>query len=326
MPRRKRLTWKQAKSRFEIHLRARNLSPKTVYCYGLEVDRLADSLGLQGPHEVRVDHLRDYQAGLLSGETSRSGRPLSSRSVYRVRCNLSTFFTWLVEEGFLKESPARRLERPKRSSPLPGCVLTEKEAERLLAAADATTPGGLRDRAIVELLYATGLRRAELVALDLEDVSRPDRLVRVRHGKGDKARVIPLIRSASLRVERYLADARPKLLASYPADARPHDREDDAQRALLLTAWGRRIGAATVAKVLKRLAKKAGIDEGKAVTPHTIRRSFATHLMRGKVNLRSIQLLLGHEKLSTTATYLRLDAEELRREILLHHPRERIDP
>ena len=322
MPRRKRLTWPQAQERFLTHLRARNLSARTVYCYGLEVARLADHLAPLGPQQVRPQDLEGYQAGLLAGTASRSGRALSARNVYRVACTLQTFFRWLLAEDLIARDPAARVERPRRGAPLPGAALPLDETTRLLAAAslaaeaaDArSAPIRARDLAALELLYATGLRSAELRALDLADVDLRERVVVVRHGKGDKARRVPLTRSAALRVEAYLAAARPALL----------ERGAPSEPALLLTAWGRRLGAATLRRALTRLAQRAGVE--RSVTPHTLRRTFATHLLQGGADLRSIQLLLGHSKLTTTALYLQLSPDELRRQILEHHPRERLDP
>jgi integrase/recombinase XerD len=324
MPRLKRLTWPQAKDLFLTHLRAKNLSPQTTYCYGLELDRLAEFLGDKAgvaadaedkqPNQVTLDDLRAYQEGLLAGTASRSGRALSGRNVYRVACTLASFYGWLKDEGYAREDPTRRLERPKLNQPLPGGVLTEREVARLLTAAEEDTPAGLRDRAVVELLYASGLRRAELVALDVTDLDLEARVVRVRHGKGDKGRSVPITRAACLRLEAYLKEGRRRLSV----------RGTPGERALFLTSWGRRMGPATVMRLLHRLARRACLN--KSVSPHVLRRSFATHLLKNKANLRSIQLLLGHEKLSTTAAYLRLDEEELRREILRHHPRERLDP
>jgi len=312
MPRRKRLTWDQALERFRTHLKARNLSRKSVYGYGLEVSRLAEHLSPLLPGQVRTDDLRDYQVGLLSGTASRSGKPVSGRSVYKVICNLATFFRWLLDENAIAKDPTARLERPKQNQPLQGNVLTVDETERLLGAASETSATGLRDRAMVELLYATGLRRAELIALDLGDFNRRERLLHVRHGKGDKARQVPLTRAACLRLETYLKEARPRLAIVA------------SEEALFLTRFGYRVGEPVPMKLLHRLAERAGV--AKRVTPHTLRRTFATHLLQNDVSLRHIQTLLGHEKLSTTARYLALNPEELRREILSHHPRERLDP
>ncbi len=312
MSRRKKLTWSKALEQFKVHLRARNLSNRSVYCYGLEVDHVAAFLTPRQPHQVRTEDLRDYQAGLLAGTASRSGRPLSGRSTYRVACNLATFFRWLLDNNAIGVDPTARLKRPKQNQPLAGSVLTVEETDALLGAAALTSPTGLRNRAIVELFYATGVRRAELLAFDLTDFNRRERLLHVRHGKGDKARSVPVARSAALRLERYLIEGRPTLAGAA------------AQEALFVTRFGQRIGEPVPMRLLHRLAKVAGIT--KVVTPHTMRRSFATHLLQNKVSLRHIQELLGHEKLSTTATYLCLNPEELRREILLHHPRERLAP
>ena len=312
MARLKKLTWEEVEDLFRTHLRARNLSPKTVYGYGLEVSRLAQHLRPLRPSQVRTEDLRDYQVGLLSGTASRSGKPLSGRNVYKVICCLATFFRWLVDHNGIRKDPTARLERPKQNQPLQGNVLTVDETQRLLEAAEGPKPVALRNRAMVELLYATGLRRAELIALDLGDFNRRERLLQVRHGKGDKARQVPLTRAAALRLESYLKEGRPLLGA------------DAGEEALFVTRFGQRVGEPVPMKLLHRLAEQAGI--GKRVTPHTLRRTFATHLLQNDVSLRHIQELLGHEKLSTTARYLALNPEELRREILSHHPRERLNP
>jgi integrase/recombinase XerD len=314
MSRRKKLTWKEAAARFRTHLQARNLSPRSVYCYGLEVERLAAHLPSLRPDQVRTDDLRAYQVGLLAGTASRSGRPLSGRSAYRVACNLASFFRWLKDDNAAASDPTARLERPKLNQPLQGSVLSVEEVRRLLdaVAVEEGRPTGLRDRALVEVLYATGVRRAELIDFDVWDFEARERVLCVRHGKGDKGRPLPVTRAAALWIERYLAEGRPRL-ARGPATP-----------ALFLTRFGKRIGEPVPMKLLHRLAKAAGI--AKAVTPHTFRRAFATHLLQNGVSLRHIQKLLGHEKLSTTAAYLCLSPEELREQILLHHPRERLAP
>ena len=313
--RRNHLTWAAAEARFAAHLRARNLSPRSVYCYGLEVRRLAEHLGSRGPEAVTHELLEAYQAGLLAGTASRSGRPLTARTAYRVACNLATFFAWALSEGLVACDPAARAARPRQGAPALGVVLVADEAARLLAAAQARAhrPSGQRDHLALELLYATGLRCAELLALDLADLDLRERLLLVRHGKGDKARRLPLTRTAARAIEAYLAAARPQLLR----------RGAPAEPALLLTAWGRRLGPATLRRALVRLARAAGLS--KPVSPHVLRRSFATHLLQGGADLRSIQLLLGHSKLTTTALYLHLAPDELRRQLLEHHPRERFD-
>jgi integrase/recombinase XerD len=256
MPRRKHLTWAQAADRFATHLRARNLSPRSVYGYGLEVSRLAEHLEPLLPGQVRTDDLRDYQAGLLAGTASRSGRPLTGRTVYRVSCNLATFFGWLKKQNVIATDPTQDNERPKRNRPRQGNVLTVAEAHQLLLAAGSTSPTGLRDRALAELLYATGVRREEVLTLDLSSFNSRERLLHAC-GKGRKYRVIPVTRAAALRLDLYLSEARPALVR------RPHEP------ALFLTHWGKRIGGAFPGRLLRRLATSAEVP--KNVTPHTMR-------------------------------------------------------
>ena len=313
MPRIRPLTWPAARAAFELHLRARNCSQRSVYGYGLEVARLGAYLAGPGPHAVRPADLTRYLAGLMSGQASRSKRPLSGRSAYRVICNLTTFFAWLQDAGHASSDPTLRLERPQRERPLPELPLTQDEAGRLLAAAERGRRAPLRDRAAVELLYACGLRRAELLALDLCDLDLRERLVHVRRGKGGKGRLVPLTRAAALRLERYLAD---------PAGRARHAQP--AELALIVSCLGKRFGEQPLRRLLLRLGRSIGLQ--RPLTPHVLRRSFATHLLQGGADLRTIQVLLGHEKLSTTALYLQLRPDELRRELLLHHPRERLDP
>jgi integrase/recombinase XerD len=312
----KRLTWADALAQYETHLRAARMAESTVYGYLLEATRLRDHLARRSvdrPGQVQLTHLRDYQVGLLTGAASRTGKANGVRTVHRVTTTLATFFGFLTAESLIERDPTLRLERPRLPKAAPGETLSVTEARRLLGAPDRTTPDGLRDRALLEVLYAAGLRRGEVLALDLGDLDHQQREVWVRHGKGDKGRVLPLTRAAWDEVMGYVERGRPALVGEHP----------DGARALFLTRRGGRLGEITLLKLLRRHAQAAGLK--KRVTPHTLRRTFATHLLQNGVNLRHIQVLLGHEKLSTTAVYLRVDTKELRREILLKHPRERID-
>ncbi len=305
---RKTLTWPDALARFELHLRARNRAKLTIENYRRDLGRLRDHVSVR-PDRVTVDHLRGFLVLLMSGTPDR--KRVSAATAGRYVAAQASFFRFLAAEGLIGQDPTTRLERPKLPRRDPGVVLTVDEVARLLDAADGPTPKALRDRAMVEVLYATGLRRAELLALDLGDYVTRERLLVVRHGKGDKARRLPLTRAAALRLDAYLAEGRPSLAAT-PTPA------------LFLARFGDRISAHVPRVLLIRLAAEAGID--KPVTPHTLRRTFATHLLENRVSLRHIQLLLGHSCLAATSTYLCLSAEDLRRELLLHHPRERIDP
>ena len=316
MPKRRPITWEESLDLFETHLRAARRAERTVKLYLLETTYLRDHLGerVLSPASVTVDQLREYQCGLLTGAATRTRKPRSPASVHVATSIMRSFFSFLFEEERLGKDPARRLEHTRVPERPVGDTLSVSELSALLGACDLTTPRGLRDRAIVEVLYATGLRRAELRALDLSDLDRNERIVTVHHGKGDKGRIVPLTRSAFEYVVAYVERARPALVRTH----------FEAKLAMFLSTRGKRISETQVRRLLLALGRKARIET--PIKPHTLRRSFATHLMRGGASLRHIQILLGHSKLDTTAHYLRVDPEELRREILLKHPRERIDP
>lgn len=307
------LTWEEAVDAFLAHLEARRASPRTLYDRRRQLANLETHLDPLRLDQVRLCDLRGYQVGLLSGATAPRRQPLSAGAVANVSSAVRGFFAFLCEEGHLREDPARRLERPRLVERPPQDALKVDEVERLLAAAEGTTPVGLRDRALVEVLYAAGLRRAEALALDVHDLCRRERDLTVRHGKGDRARSVPLTRSAFHQLTAYLERGRPALVSAHA----------DSLGALFLSTRGRRLDRATIRQVLLRLGQAARI--GRAVRPHMLRRSFATHLLQSGASLRHIQLLLGHEHLDTTAVYLRLDPRELRTELLLRHPRERLD-
>jgi site-specific recombinase XerD len=310
MPRRK-LTWPDALDRYETYLRARASADTTIRFRRRHANLFCEYLepGDPRPDQVQLTDLRDYLCSLLTGEGSRSGRPLAASTVAHVASDLRSFFTFLADEKLIPENPAARLESPKVVKQV-GDVLTVRQVKRLFGAIDETRALGRRDRAMLELLYATGVRRAELIALNLADLDHAEREVIVRRGKGGKGRTIPLGRAAYLGVMAYLELGRPELASSHA----------DSASALLLSQWGSRLDEGGVRHALNRLRKKAKLKA--KVTPHTMRRSFATHLLRGGASLRHIQLLLGHASLNTTASYLNLDPQHLRQEIILRHPRE----
>ena len=310
-----KLAWPDALARYEAHLRAARKGDLTVYAYLLEAQRLREHLaraGVDAPGDVTLEHLRAYQVGLLTGTATRTRRPSGVATVHRITTTLGGLFGFLTAEGLLPRDPSLRLERPRLPRALPGDVLSTREALRLLRAPDLSTAGGLRDRALLEVFYGAGLRRAEALGLDLAHLDHRERELRVR-GKGDKERLVPLTRSAWLELMAYLERGRPALVTEHP----------DSGRAVFLSTLGRRLCTLAPLRLLRRCAAAAGLE--RRVTPHTLRRTYATELLKAGVSLRHIQLLLGHEKLTTTALYLRLDTRELRRELLLKHPRERFD-
>ncbi len=313
----KSTSWPAAIDAYETHLRSRRTAEGTTVGYVREVrlfrEHLAEDDDAPTPGEVGVAHLRDYQVGLLTGDASRTGRPLTAGTVARIHTSLAGFFEFLHAEGLITDDPTRRLERPNVPASAVKDVLSVEEVERLLAATDTTSALGLRDRAVVETLYGTGLRRAELLALDLGDVDRAQRLVTVRCGKGGKGRRVPLPRTTHDALMDYVERGRPAL-------AKPGGDVG----AIFLSSRGQRLSPGVVRGIVDRLAKLAGLT--KRLTPHTLRRTYATTLLKHGANLRAIQLLLGHVSLDVTARYLRLDEEDVRREVLLHHPRERMAP
>ena len=312
--RRRSITWDEALEAYDLQLRARRAAKGTLDDHRLYLGYVRahfDRLGLE-PAAITVQHLRAYQAGLFAGTNAPSKKPLSARTVGNVTSKLRRFFSFLVQDEFLASDPTARLEQPRCPRNPVGDVLTEKEVERLLAAAPDTAIGQ-RDRTLIEVLYATGLRRAELLALDLGDLDHDHRDLIVRRGKGGKGRRVPVTRTAWGALTEYLADARATFVTKHP----------DSVVAVFLSQWGRRMNHMGLTRALRGLVTAAGI-KGKKVSPHTFRRSFATALLQGGASLRAIQLLLGHTDLSTTAVYLRLDTSELRREVLLKHPRERM--
>jgi site-specific recombinase XerD len=223
---------------------------------------------------------------------------------------LRSFFAWLTGRRVLLFNPAESLRLADRSQPLPKPVLTESEVRALLVAPGADTLG-LRDRAILETLYSTGLRRAELCALDLYDLDQGGELVRVRGGKGGRDRIVPIGSCALEAVRRYLHESRPELV--------PTPREP----ALFLAAvTRRRLGVKTLNLIVRKRAEEAGL--AKRVTPHVLRHTCATHLLQGGADIRHVQLILGHASVATTQIYTRVAAEDL---VTVHrrsHPRRRL--
>ena len=313
----KAVSWKEAIDRYELFLNARSISPETKKHYRIHLHNFFEHVtGLDldlEPGDVRIEHLRAYQCGLLTGETARRRKPLNPATVSGITTAIVGFFFFLHEEEVIEKNPASRLEHPRIRQRLPGAVLSVREMHKLLDSVDDITPWGLRDRALLELLYATGIRRNEALGLDLADLDLKEREIRIVNGKGGKGRVIPLTRSCAIVIESYVERARPVL-----ARKSPH-----SINALFLSRVGTRMHSNLLYDLLLALKEKTGLK--KPLTPHTFRRTFATHLLKSGVSLRHIQKLLGHTSLDTTAVYLRVDTRELRREILLKHPREKLD-
>ncbi|HUF26249.1 MAG TPA: site-specific tyrosine recombinase XerD [Gemmatimonadaceae bacterium] len=277
------------------------VSPRTFEAYGHDVSRFAAYAGTRGAHapgDVGSRMLREYIYHLKDVG-------LAPASIRRNVSAVRTYFRFLLAEGQVARDPSERLETPKRWRALPE-VLTVDEALRLLAAPSLDEPLAFRDRALLELAYGAGLRVSEWITLGVRDVILEEGLVRV-FGKGSKERLVPIGRSAIGAVAVYQRELRPRL------------ERGQGRGVLFLNARGRQLTRMGAWKILRKYVARAGIE--KAVSPHTLRHSFATHLLEGGADLRAVQEMLGHADISTTQIYTHIDREYLRSVHRQYHPR-----
>ena len=284
----------------------RGLSRNTLAAYRRDLSGFARWLS-----EKRLNKQR--QCGLLSAErddllaylAERVGAGARPRSTARLLSSLRRFYQHAVREGVLPTDPSDRIEAPRLGRSLPKS-LTEDDVEALINAPDTDTELGLRDRAMLELLYATGLRVSELVELRVPQINLRQGVVRTL-GKGSKERLVPMGEVAGEWLERYLDSARPELLKGRECDV------------LFVTQRGAGMSRQAFWYLIKRHAQQAGVD--KPLSPHTLRHSFATHLLNHGADLRVVQMLLGHSDLSTTQIYTHVARERLKGLHAEHHPR-----
>jgi site-specific recombinase XerD len=280
-------------------LRARGASAATVRAYATDLAQLERWLSAAGvePQDADARTLRRYAAYL---GTCRYAPATAARKLSAVR----GAYAWMADRGAVERSPAVLVPGPRRTRTLPA-TLSGDEVERLLDAPAGTEPRDLRDRALLELLYGCGLRAAEACALELRDVRLDDELVRVT-GKGGKQRVVPLGGAAQAALERYLARGRPRLAAA------------GASGRLFLSVRGRPLSPSDVRRALQAALRRAGIAQR---SPHALRHTFATHLLEGGADLRSIQDMLGHASVGTTQVYTHVSVRHLRAAHAAAHPR-----
>lgn len=279
----------------------RGLTPNTLAAYRSDLELFAYWLNGQG--SALLSAQREALLNYLQERSIGGARP---RSTARLLSSLRRFYRYLVRERLREDDPSARIDSPKLGRPLPKS-LTEDEVEALLNAPDITTPLGLRDRAMLETLYATGLRVSELVGLTVIQINLTQGVVKVI-GKGRKERLVPLGELAVEWLEQFMNKSRPLLLATEEPSA---------------SLFPSRLGAAMTRQafwqLIKRYAVQAGIS--KPLSPHTLRHAFATHLLNHGADLRVVQLLLGHSSLSTTQIYTHVARERLKALHALHHPR-----
>ncbi len=232
---------------------------------------------------------------------------ISSRSQARIVSGVKSFYKFLLVDDYLQKDPTELLECPKTESKLPD-VLTTKNIDTLLCSIDLSRPEGQRNRAILEVLYSCGLRVSELINLKYSDIYFDEQFVMV-NGKGNKQRLVPISLKALKEIQNYLPD-RGKIKI-----------QRGSEDILFLNRRGKGLTRAMIFHIIKEQAKIAGIH--KNISPHTLRHSFATHLLEGGANLRAIQMMLGHESITTTEIYTHMDRAFLRKEIITHHPRNR---
>mgnify|MGYP003514344865 FL=1 len=277
----------------------RAMSRNTVASYCSDVRKFLAAVPSQ-PEYVAPEDIEQYLSGLSL---------VSKRSQARLLSSLRSFFNWLVLEGSITDNPCDKIESPKLGHYLPE-VLSVEEVEAMMAAVDLSTWQGLRDRAILEILYGCGLRVSEAVGLKLSCLYFDEGYIRVI-GKGDKERLVPVGEMAADAVNAYL-ERRPQ----------PFDAESDD--IVFLNRFGRPLSRQSMFKMVKTMALLA--DVRKEISPHTLRHSFATHLVENGADLRLVQEMLGHENLTTTEIYTHIDTTTWHKEVLDHHPRRNADP
>lgn len=292
----------QVKRNYQVYLRIeKGLSDNTAQAYGDDVDKLTHYLTDQG---VAVEHASTDDLDNFVAALHDLG--IGPRSVARIISGMRSFYKYLRLEGFTDHNPTQLLDSPRLGRHLPE-VLTIDEIDAMINCIDMSTPEGIRNRAIIETMYSCGLRVSELVGLQMSLIYADDEFILVR-GKGDKQRMVPISQVALELIARYVSEVRSNLVV-----------RRGSEDILFLNRRGGQLSRQMVFIIIKQLCELAGIH--KQVSPHTLRHSFATHLLEGGANLRAIQQMLGHESITTTEIYVHIDRSRLRQEIMQHHPR-----
>ncbi len=288
---------KEVVKEFVYYLQAeRELSPNTVSAYRRDIFSFLEET-VKGINDVTRDNILNYLSLLQS-------RGYSTASIARKLSSLRMFFRFYIGEGLLLESPMSNIESPRLKKKLP-TVLSPSDVDKLIESVNGTSTFSIRDRAILELMYGSGLRISEVLNLYIEDLFLKEDFIRVK-GKGSKERIVPLGSKAKSALMKYLTTARTEL-------------DKNSSTHLFLTRNGNRLSRTGLWKNFRKYALRSGIM--KNITPHTLRHSFATHLLERGASLRTVQLLLGHSDISTTQVYTHIDRSYLRNVVSLYHPR-----
>ncbi|MBI4548661.1 MAG: site-specific tyrosine recombinase XerD [Ignavibacteriae bacterium] len=280
----------------------KNAAGNTIASYKLDLARYLEYLGTRGI--TKPDRIKEQHVTVFLGMLRDIG--LSATSVARALSSIKMFHKFLVGEGVTKINPSENIETPKLSKTLPE-VLNQDEIEAILNQPNTAEPLGIRDKAILETMYATGMRVSELTLLKKSNIFPHEGIVRV-FGKGSKERLVPIGRSALQWITKYLNNVRGKL-----------SKHGSGQDVLFLNARGKPLSRMAIWNIVREYTHKAGIS--KEVHPHTFRHSFATHLLEGGADLRAVQEMLGHADISTTQIYTHIDREYLKEVHRTFHPR-----
>lgn len=297
-------------SDYDYYLRIeRGMSPNTVKSYLSDVSELFSGLGKDDPREVQTDDIIGYISKVTTDAPSGAGKShkddggISKRSQSRMLSALRSFFGWLILEGEIKENPCDGIDSPKLGRYLPS-VLSVEEVEAIMNSVPLTSSQGIRDRAILEVMYGCGLRVSECTTLKISDIYLEEGFIRVV-GKGNKERVVPIGDVAIECVKDYLACR--------------GSSDPDAEDILFINRFGKPLSRVSMFTLVKKQALAAGIR--KEISPHTFRHSFATHLIENGADLRVVQEMLGHESILTTEIYTHIDSSTWQAAVLSHHPR-----
>ncbi|WP_242131920.1 site-specific tyrosine recombinase XerD [Aestuariivivens marinum] len=297
------MKWEHALKDYQLYLKIeRGLSKNSLDNYSRDIRKLITYLEA---HNISISPI-DISAETIQGFIYEAAKSINARSQARLISGLRSFFSYLVFEDYRDSNPLELIESPKIGRKLPD-TLEEDEIDQLIAAIDLSKPEGERNRAILETLYGCGLRVSELTNLKLSDLFFDEGFIKVS-GKGNKERFVPIVPTTQKYINIYINKIRSHL-----------NKQSGFEDTLFLNRRGKQLTRAMIFTIVKQLAEKIGLK--KSISPHTFRHSFATHLLQNDADLRSIQLMLGHESITTTEIYVHLDKSYLTEVINKYHPR-----
>ena len=297
------MKWSQALKDYQLYLKIeRGLSANSISSYALDVKKLISFLEEKeindSPIAISKDIIKEFVYTI--------SKEVNARSQSRIISGLRSFFDYLIFEGYRKDNPLDLIESPKTGRKLPDFLSTQ-EIDSIIGAIDLSTPEGERNRAILETLYGCGLRVSELTNLKLSDLYFDEGFIKVT-GKGDKQRLVPIVKATQKYINLYVKEIRNHL-----------NIQPGFEDTVFLNRRGKQLSRAMIFTIIRQLCEKIGLK--RPISPHTFRHSFATHLLENGADLRSIQLMLGHESITTTEIYVHADRSHLNKVINSYHPR-----